>query len=336
MMMMGWILALIVSGVAVTLGLKLQESQAQVEIALHREEVLRKELDELICEQLIAKTQADDMNKQLAEKTFSLEQFKAMTVKPTQKSEETNTTAMSRRSDPVSSHDEQEGGGAQEFFKGLSHLFNGEQGEAMAKMSAEMGMNMQYGRLFKDLNLSPDTTAQVSASISKYMVSQMQASLQMLSSNKVDQARMVEEQIAAEKLLRGELAMVLNVDELAMYDNYQKEMPRNTLEINYDLQLKMSGSAMKPESCDLVKQVLVEEVLKLIPDYGQPTSASSWDPQSALQSQLVAIAHARERLHSELDAEEFALANHFFNQQEAQVQMSQELFDGGVFHHLQL
>ncbi|MBA2727450.1 MAG: hypothetical protein H0U49_04675 [Parachlamydiaceae bacterium] len=119
---------------------------------------------------------------------------------------------------------------------------------------------------------------------------------------------------------------MLNPHELALFDQYVEEMPRHTLEQSYDLQLKMSGSKMKPESPDLIKKTLVEEVLELMPDYGKPDSISMTNPQKAFESQTVVIDRARENLRTKMDGDQFAFANQFFNQQEAQLKMAEQMF----------
>jgi len=210
-------------------------------------------------------------------------------------------------------------------FKGMGDMFKGEKGKAMAKMTAEMQVNMMYAPLFKDLNLPADAEEQVRGIVSKNLEKQMQAGLKMISGEKVDAAQMAKDEVSYQQEMRSELAKVLSADEMAKYDQFQEEMPRHALEQQYDMQLSMTGSTMKPESRDLVKQTLVEEVLAIVPDIGKPGSSSQTKPSVAFDAQITAIDKARERLRTQLDEEQFAMAERFLNQQLTQTQVTRDM-----------
>jgi hypothetical protein len=325
----GWILMLAVSCAVVMLGLKLRETQEELDSALQSKALLESQLLDLRRVQQKTQIEYDEITKKLAEAASSLKKFESAAVNRSARAKEhralskTEIFGMNESSqDSEKTHKEK----SANFLKSLGDLFSGEKGETMAKMSADMAVNMNYRQLFDELNLQPTIEEQAREIISKYLTVQMQAGFKMISSNNIEKESLLEEQKNTEKQLRDELAKMLTSDELAKYDRYLHEMPRQSLEQSYEIQLKLSGSTMKPESSDLVKQILAEEVLELIPDYGKPDSISSTDPQSALGSQIMALKRARERVLYKLDADQLVLANQFFNQMEAQLRIAEEMF----------
>lgn len=331
-MLAGWMIAFAVSGAAVILELKLQEARNKQEAELNHIVALERQLLELMNVQEDVKAQSEEMTKKLVEMVSSLEKLKAMLLEQQRVSPKSldnpveDEKPLARGTPVEGNHEEMHKDEPAEFSKALNDLFNGENGDAMVKMGADMSVNMLYGQLFNDLQLPANVADQAKDIISIHMASQMKASLKLLSSNEVEKTRIVEEQKNAEKQLRDELASMLTPNELTLYDQYQEQIPRNSLELNYDIQLKMTGASMSPETSDLIKRSMVDEILAVIPDYGKFGSASTLNPQSTIDLQMAAIGHVRERLQDQLDSDQFAMADQFLKQQGTQLQLAQEMW----------
>ncbi|MBI5093783.1 MAG: hypothetical protein HZB26_15250 [Candidatus Hydrogenedentes bacterium] len=322
----GWIVAVIAIVVAVALGLKLREAQQQRDTAHQWKATLENQIEDLNKLQVLAKAKTDDIEKKLDEATKTVEKLKAEPGKASadalaSKDPAAALKALFKGAAPGEEGKADEGNP----FKGLGEMFKGEKGKALAKMSVDMQVNAMYGPFFKDLNLPADVEEQARGIVSKNLEAQMQAGLKMMSGEKVDTEQMGKESQNAQKQIRDELSKVLSADELAKYDQYQEDMPRHTLEQSYDMQLSMSGSSMKQESRDLIKQTLVEETLASVPDFGKPGSSTEKNPASAFDAQLAAIDRSRERLRTQLDEEQYALAERFLNQQQTQAQTMRDM-----------
>lgn len=210
------------------------------------------------------------------------------------------------------------------FFAALGEMMKGEKGAALAKSTSQTQARMQYGALFRELNLPPEVEGQAIDIVASALENDMRQGMDMLTGKTLDPEQVKKEHEAALKQVRDELGRVLSADELARYDEFQAELPRHSLEQQYEMQLTMFNSSLTQESRDLIVQTLSEETLSLIPDFGKPGSGAETNPALMFEAQLTAIDRARERLVGELDEAQYAQAERFFEHQQQQAQVFRE------------
>ena len=99
-------------------------------------------------------------------------------------------------------------------FKGLAQMYSGENGKQMAKMGAEMAVNMQYRDLFTSLNLPSDVEQRLREILSDSMAEQISSGMQAMSGGTSREAmKAAKEKSDAD--LRSKVAAVLSADEMA-------------------------------------------------------------------------------------------------------------------------
>lgn len=195
----------------------------------------------------------------------------------------------------------------------FARMFEGPQGEHMAELSAKMTVNMQYGDLFRDLNLPNEAETQCREILQRHLTRLMKAGLSALKGGQdFDKLGGDYKEVQAEML--QELSQVLSKEELAQFEEYQEGLPQRMLEQSYDMQLRMLGGELTDENRNLVKQILVEELAGLQPNPMAPPDPEALRSLSA--SHKEAFARALERLSPELASDQYAVAERFIKQQQ--------------------
>jgi hypothetical protein len=206
----------------------------------------------------------------------------------------------------------------------LSRMFGGESGKQLADYSARMSVNMYYGDLFRELNLPPETEQQVRDIITRHMTDQIAQGMEMLQQQSDPETvkRMEEE---ATKRLRDELSQVLTGEEMAFWDEYQETMQQRVLDQSYDMQLSMFATGLTPESRDVVRQAIVDEMLASSPhglQYPQTTEAAL---ETAIDIQRGAFTRARARVAEQLLEDQLAHFDRFVETQEQMLDMALQM-----------
>ena len=206
----------------------------------------------------------------------------------------------------------------------LSRMFGGESGKQLADYSARMSVNMYYGDLFRELNLPPETEQQVRDIITRHMTDQISQGMEMMQQQSDPETlkRMEEE---ATKRLRDELSQMLTGEEMALWDQYQETMQQRVLDQTYDMQLSMFAAGLTPESRDIVRQAIVDEMLATSPhalQYPQTTEAAL---ETAFDVQRGAFTRARARVAEQLSEDQLAHFDRFVETQEQMVDMALQM-----------
>jgi len=119
--------------------------------------------------------------------------------------------------------------GSENPLADMLSMFSGEEGKNMARMSAQFSVPAMYGELFKELNLPPETEAQVREILIDSMAEQVSQGFDAMN-GKADSEEMRKNMEAHGQKLRAELATVLTADELAVFDEYEANKEQRMLE----------------------------------------------------------------------------------------------------------
>jgi len=205
-------------------------------------------------------------------------------------------------------------------------MFSGEKGEEMAKMSAEMTVNMQYAQFFQDLGLPAESESQVKEILTRNLSEQMIAGIKALQEHAKPEA-MAQMRQSADLKLRQELASVLNPEEMASWDEYQATLPERMLRQTYDMQLTQFAPGLSPEAHDLACDVLVDEMMSTAAANQTTGMPSTTDIQAQIQQQRESAIRAHDRLAQELAPDQLALVDRLLDQQISMMEMSMRMFD---------
>jgi hypothetical protein len=204
----------------------------------------------------------------------------------------------------------------------MAKMFQGEAGQKMADYAAGMTMDMAYKDLFSQLNLPKDVEEQVREMLKSNMSEQITASMDMAQKgyNK-DEADKLEK--AGKARLKEQLAGVLSPQEVAQWEAYEDTIEDRMINQQVDMQLGMLASGLTPENRELVRGVLVEEMLA-----GKQGAGRIDDVQQAIDGQLGAIERARERLAEggQLDEAQLAEFGKYVDMMKQQMEMARAMF----------
>ncbi len=215
--------------------------------------------------------------------------------------------------------------GQSDFFSGISKMFSGEKGPEFAKMSADMTVPMAYGPLLDQLHLSPEVEQQAREIISRNIAEQITSGMKLME-QKASPESMKQAGQDADAKLREELAAILSPEELAAYDEYQKELPRRMMQQQMQMQMSMFAPSMSPENQARAVDVFVEE---MVPADGAGGFGQDLDIQGQFVRQRDAFARARERLAQEFEPEQLQMLDRFIEQQQQMLDMASRLFGVG-------
>lgn len=203
----------------------------------------------------------------------------------------------------------------------VAQMYEGEQGKKLAEYSASMTVNMQYGDMFRDMNLPPETEEQVRDILKRHFARLMKEGMNMLKDG-VDEEKAEALDTDCEAELRHELGAVLSPEQMAQREAYEEVMEERMLAFQYDVQLGMFAPGLTPENREVVKEVLVEEMLVAPEPSNLP---NAMEVQGVLEREADALQRARERLVDYLDEEQFAEFERFLNQQEQMMQLISQM-----------
>ena len=214
--------------------------------------------------------------------------------------------------------EEAAGGGMREMLR----MYEGEQGEQMATMGANMAVSMYYGELFEMLDMPAEAEERVRAILGDHLARQIMAGAEMLreqSSPEDSQARQAEMEAA----LRADLSEVLNETGMGIFDEYQAGFQERGVRQSLNMQIGMFAPNLSPDSRDVVVDVIAEEMLAGVhPETGMTMSG----PEPA--QQLGALDRSRERLSTVFDEREMASVDRFLEQQRSAIEMAISMMGG--------
>ncbi len=182
------------------------------------------------------------------------------------------------------------------------------------EQGAEMLLPIAYGDLLHQLDLPPETENQVRVILKNFILGTMDV----FSRNAGTKGgRMVAvndgfgRHTAEDKArLLAELRNVLAPEELALVEEYEETLPGRMLNMAYEMQLNLYAPGLIPENQQMVKEVLVDEMLAIQPDPAAPGNRPMGNTQSE------AYRRALDRLAPAMAPEQFALVERFVQQQE--------------------
>ena len=198
----------------------------------------------------------------------------------------------------------------------FARMFGGEKGEEMAQFSARAAVEMQYVDFFAELGLPAEVEERAREIIIENMTALIRKGLGAAKEGGLGGPQQTGEEMLAE--LRTSLAEVLNEEELAFWDEYEKTKEERVLKKSFGMQLGMFG--MTPEGRELATDVLVEEFIAA-KDRIQQDAAAANDARAGIDMQLESLDNARERLAEELPEQQLAHFDRFIEHQRGAMRM---------------
>jgi hypothetical protein len=203
----------------------------------------------------------------------------------------------------------------------MMKMFEGEQGKKLAETSANAAMSMQYGDLFTELALPPETEQKVRDVIRDFMVRGMLAGAEFMKGGaNPESAKKLENDLEAE--MRTELAKVLTSEGMAIFDEYEEGSQERMLRKSFEMQLGMFAPSLNEENRNMVLDVMVEEMMALEED---PGGLAAMTAPNAIASQLDALSRARERLSAVLEEQQLTQVDAFIQQTRMGIEMFQQM-----------
>ncbi|MCX5769122.1 MAG: hypothetical protein NTZ09_02435 [Candidatus Hydrogenedentes bacterium] len=203
----------------------------------------------------------------------------------------------------------------------MMKMFEGEQGKKFAEASANAAMTMQYGDLFTELALPPETEQKVRGIIRDYMVRAMQASAEFMKSDATpESAKKFEDDFEAQ--MRTELSKVLTNEGMAIFDEYEAGAPERMLRKSFEMQMGMFAPGLTEENRTMVIDVMVEEMMAL---KQEPGSLATMADPNAIGAQLDALERSRQRLSTVLEEQQMTQVDGFIQQTRMGIEMFQQM-----------
>jgi hypothetical protein len=214
--------------------------------------------------------------------------------------------------------------GSENPLADMLSMFSGEEGKNMARMSAQFSVPAMYGELFKELNLPPETEAQVREILIDSMAEQVSQGFDAMN-GKADSEEMRKNMEAHGQKLRAELATVLTADELAVFDEYEANKEQRMLESSIDVQLTMFAKGLTEENRTLLRDVIVEEMTAQGTWMNNPESYAN--PGGAIDRQITAFRTARDRVVPALPEDQAAHVDAFIEQMEGMMDTQRQVVE---------
>ncbi len=209
-------------------------------------------------------------------------------------------------------------------FEMMTELFRGPQGEQMLDMSTQMTMNMQYADFFN--MLPPESVDAVREIMGDYLIHTARLSMGLLDGG-ADREGAATAMEATRETMLTELRGVIGDDGVAMYEQYEQELPGRMLDQALEMQMGMFARGLSAETQELVRHTLVEELLA-----AQPENMMAFPTPDAMRdgvlTQQEAYERALERLAPHLMEEEYETVHGFVQQQQQMMDMFGSMMGG--------
>ncbi|MBI2422756.1 MAG: hypothetical protein HYV27_07990 [Candidatus Hydrogenedentes bacterium] len=207
---------------------------------------------------------------------------------------------------------------AQSPFAAVAAMYEGEQGKELARTSAQMSVNMQYGDLFKQLGLSPEAETQLREILLNHATDAMLSGLELMKGGDMGAATANNDELklARDEAIRG----LLSDEQQGVFEEYEEGLPRRMVEQAVDMQMGMFSTSLSEESREAAKEVMVEEMLGL---QGQTENAP--DIGANIDSQVAMYDRIEDRLAEVLSEEDLRSVQPFLAQQRAMMEAAAQM-----------
>ena len=216
---------------------------------------------------------------------------------------------------------------AQGIGPSIMSLFTGTNGKSISNISANMMVDMEYGDLLYGLQLPPDREQRAREIIARNMGDQIATGMGVFQT-KASNQQLSDLKMSADQKLRRELGQVLNPNQLAAFDSYQRELPEHILGKSIEMQLSMFSGNLTPQNRKIAREVLVQELMGSGFGADGMGIPSTTDLSSLFQQQQIGLQRARARLSTVFSIEQLSQYDRFANQLSRMLQSASQLFSG--------
>jgi uncharacterized membrane-anchored protein YhcB (DUF1043 family) len=171
--------------------------------------------------------------------------------------------------------------------------------------------DMQYGKLFSQLNLPEDQKAAVRDKLVNANLEIQTLTASTMSTGNTPAKEYTRQKNAIEERLRDDLSKSLSSAQMAEWDAYQPNSDQNQYEILLDGQLTMLAPELAAENRATSKTVFAEELAAALTDFGdsdKPFTLSNFN-----DAQMTALQQGLQRMATTLDEEQYGHLERFVN-----------------------
>lgn len=201
------------------------------------------------------------------------------------------------------------GGGGEGPAAAVKNLLGGGGGDLM-RNSAAMSVDMMYGPFLAGYDHAPETRDALRDALVESAVGALDLAGDFFGGGGDDLAARGEAVLAD---MRERVRAILGDDGHAAFTAYEEEMPRRMMEESLDMQLRLLGGGLDEDHREVVRGVLVDEMLATLPEAGSMAVPGNFD--EAMAGQTEAYERALDRLRAALPEDQFAHAERFLRQQ---------------------
>ena len=200
--------------------------------------------------------------------------------------------------------DEGESADQEQAGNPMAAMFAGEAGEQMMRAGAKTALTTQYHDLFTTLDLPQERADALREVLQAHLETQAMAGLAMMRGEPIE-----DNTTPHTEELKDAVAEVLTPEEMALFEQYQDEIPARVMRQQFDLQIGMMAPGMEAETRQYTVDVLVDHMMA---DNGDAFDATSMTPDlSAIRAHYEAAAT---QLETELAPEDMAQVEGFLEQ----------------------
>lgn len=192
----------------------------------------------------------------------------------------------------------------------MAKMFEGEQGEKLAEMSANMQVNMMYADFFREAGLHSDTQAAIKAVLKEYMKKQVLAGAQAMKGG-ADFNAMADQAQAAQQEMNAAVGELLNPQQQEQWQQYQDTIGERVFRQQMGQSMQQFAPELSEENREIAMNTLYEEIQGQI---GDPMTQNPADMASHMERMAGALERTRERMALILDDEQRQEFNSFVEQ----------------------
>lgn len=207
------------------------------------------------------------------------------------------------------------------FSKLMGSFMSGD----IADSIVDMTYDITYGDLNAMLGLTEERADAVRRILKEHQKNAFKMTGDVLTGNAEPEDR---GKYDADADLLSALSEVLDPDELEAFEEFEAEIPARMLRNSYQTTLSILARGLSPENRELTLDVLVEETLLANQGGLDPDPVAALQPEilrKQFDSQLAAFEATLDRLSGAMDDDQFAIVEHFVDQQIAMQEMSRRV-----------
>lgn len=186
---------------------------------------------------------------------------------------------------------------------------------------ALMQVDVQFGEFLSTLNNQPAKRDAVEKALIA-VISERVAMSNEVASGQGNAAAL--ETLSSYAYLRGQLAPLLDRDELALLDEQQGAIAQRNLRRNYGEQLTRLAPDVTEANREMILDILVDAMLFRRDEAEQRNQLA---PDEIVNQQLMSLREAREKLQGELTGLQLEQVNSFLNQLRSNLFLNQSMYD---------